>query len=202
MSAAPVLPDDLGAFATPLDVDGVTIRPLTSGDLDAFVTHCIAIVGESGRDGSPLFAPYPRSEPYPARSVRDVAPARWARGLDVPRWGRAWGVFDAGHLVGDAELRGGDLVTLLHRATLGMGLRKSHCGRGLGRLLLEHLVAFARSRPEIDWIDLGVFGGNAPARALYASLGFVEIGRADDRFRIDGERVTDISMALWVGQDG
>ncbi|MCB9897511.1 MAG: GNAT family N-acetyltransferase [Planctomycetes bacterium] len=176
--------------------DGLLIRPLTVEDVDLRLAHVQALVPESGRDGTPLFAPYGRDDPYPVDTARASTLERWTRSLDVPRWGRSWGVFDGDALVGDGELHGGDLRSLLHRTTLGMGLRRSHCGRGLGRALLTTLVDWAVAQPILDWIDLGVFEGNAPARALYRALGFVETGRAVDRFRVDGAHVTDISMTL------
>lgn len=47
---------------------------------------------------------------------------------------------------------------------------------------------------ELAWMDLGEFAHNAPARALYAKLGFVEVGTTRDRFRIDGQEIEDIAM--------
>lgn len=50
-------------------------------------------------------------------------------------------------------------------------------GRGLGRRLMETLIASARRRG-VGRLSLSVEVDN-PARRLYASLGFVEIGTAD-----------------------
>ena len=36
--------------------------------------------------------------------------------------------------------------------------------------------------------------------ALYARLGFVELGRTPDRFRVDGHRLEDVSMTLRIGR--
>jgi len=46
------------------------------------------------------------------------------------------------------------------------------------------------------WIDLGVFAHNEAARALYKSVGFVEVGTVKDQFRVDGVSIDDVSMTL------
>lgn len=48
-------------------------------------------------------------------------------------------------------------------------------GRGLGRQILRHLLDFARAR-RVESAFLEVRASNTPARALYASEGFCEIG--------------------------
>lgn len=50
---------------------------------------------------------------------------------------------------------------------------EQHRGRGLGRTAMELLEAEARERGHRR-LQLHVFGGNGPARALYRSLGFEE----------------------------
>ena len=45
---------------------------------------------------------------------------------------------------------------------------------------------FARAEPGLDFVDLQTFGSNAPAIALYESLGFETFGVRRDAFRIDG----------------
>ena len=46
-------------------------------------------------------------------------------------------------------------------------------GRGLGRLMVEHLIAVARDRGYVSLsLETGSMAEFAPARALYASAGF------------------------------
>ncbi|MBT6443583.1 MAG: GNAT family N-acetyltransferase, partial [Acidimicrobiaceae bacterium] len=56
----------------------------------------------------------------------------------------------------------------------------------------------ARNRPNIDWLDLGVFDDNNAAQALYLKHGFEVVGRTPDRFRVDGQALDDIAMTLHV----
>jgi ribosomal protein S18 acetylase RimI-like enzyme len=76
-----------------------------------------------------------------------------------------------------------------------MGVERGWRGRGHGRALLAAAIAWARGA-ELAWIDLGVFAHNQRARALYAAVGFIEIGVTRDRFRVDGTAIDDIAMAL------
>src|SRR5205814_2143471 len=116
--------------------------------------------------------------------------------LPSPRWMRLWLAWEGSALVGHLDLVGGMLLSEQHRCTLGMGLHHDHRRRGLGSALLESAVAWARAAPGLCWIDLGVFGGNAPAQALYHKFGFVERGRTVDRFRVSGVSIDNIDMAL------
>jgi ribosomal protein S18 acetylase RimI-like enzyme len=78
---------------------------------------------------------------------------------------------------------------------LGLGIAEAHRSRGLGRALTQYAIDWARANGH-DWVDLSVFAANTQAVALYQSLGFVQTGFYVDRFRIDGDSIDEISMAL------
>jgi diamine N-acetyltransferase len=52
--------------------------------------------------------------------------------------------------------------------------------RGIGRTVMQQMVADLRGRPECRLVALTVHEDNAAARALYLSLGFAETGERDD----------------------
>lgn len=56
-------------------------------------------------------------------------------------------------------------------AYLGIGLTDAYCGRGLGKVLVQHLVDTAKSRAH-EGIELIVMQDNPRARALYERFGF------------------------------
>jgi ribosomal protein S18 acetylase RimI-like enzyme len=177
----------------------VAIRMLNLEDLADFLTFCAMSSVESGRDGDPYFGPYSADEPFPVDAIRDRTKIRWKRLLNEPFWRRAWGAFDGESLVGGLTLAGGELRTELHRVILGMAVLRTHRGQGLGQGLLEEVIAWCRVQPSIEWLDLGVFGDNLPAQALYRKYGFETVGHVADRWRIDGHIVDEISMTLRVG---
>jgi ribosomal protein S18 acetylase RimI-like enzyme len=56
-----------------------------------------------------------------------------------------------------------------------MWVAPEHRGLGVGRMLLEKAIEWARSHG-VRWIILGVTCGDTPARRLYTSAGFQAIG--------------------------
>jgi RimJ/RimL family protein N-acetyltransferase len=165
-------------------------------DIDALARHIVESHAESGRGGSPHFA-VERS--LIRDEVRRCLEARLSRELDEPLWGRAWVLIGPrdNKIVGHLELRGGRVPSELHRATLGMGLLRALTGQGHGRRLVEVAVKWARDVADLDWIDLGVFAGNEPARRLYRRMGFSEIGLRQDAFHLDARiSVDDVQMVL------
>jgi ribosomal protein S18 acetylase RimI-like enzyme len=61
--------------------------------------------------------------------------------------------------------------------------------------LLREAIAFAR-RAGLAWLDLWVFAHSAPAWALYHKIGFIEVGRLPDQFRIGQMSIEDVAMVL------
>jgi GNAT superfamily N-acetyltransferase len=169
---------------------------LDNQDPEAYARFVVEHMFESGRGGSPHFA----LARAPLREeIRTNLVTRLTKGLDEPLWGRAWVLVgpDDRRMLGHLELRGGRVPAEMHRTTLGMGLLRAHTGRGLGARLVEEAIRWARDEARLEWIDLGVFASNAPARKLYQRMGFVEIGTKEDAFRLDsGVAVDDITMVL------
>jgi RimJ/RimL family protein N-acetyltransferase len=173
------------------------ISLLTDPDLDEFCAHLERGMAQSGREGLPVFHPLPAAAiagRYTAEKKAQML-GRWCKSLDEVGWGRAWGLREGGRVLGHVNLRGGEPETRAHRAELGLGVERAYIGHGHGQRLMETAIDWARAQG-LAWIDLGVFAENAPARALYAKLGFVETGRREDLFRVDGRSIDDIEMSL------
>ncbi len=166
----------------------LAIRLAVAHDARPFARHIVRHLGESGTHGLPVFAPVADPD---FTSVYEQAAARWSKGLKDALWGRAWLAWRGEDVVGHVELRGGRIPAEMHRATLGMGVERACMGRGLGRKLLEIAMEFAQNEARLGWVDLGVFVDNAPARRLYESAGFSEVGTRVDSFRTEGGHVID-----------
>ncbi|MFC1416736.1 GNAT family N-acetyltransferase [Streptacidiphilus cavernicola] len=102
-----------------------------------------------------------------------------------------------GELVGYIRLvRPTSLLSNAHiRMIQGLVVDPSARRCGVGRTLVEAAVTRAR-RIGARRVTLRVLGHNAPARALYTSLGFAVEGLAPDEFYLDGKYVDDVSMGL------
>lgn len=59
---------------------------------------------------------------------------------------------------------------------LGVGVEAQMRGQGVGRCLLEWVIAFAREQGS-SYVDLLVDSANTRAMALYQRVGFVEVGK-------------------------
>ena len=84
-----------------------------------------------------------------------------------------------------------------HVADLGLMVAESHRRRGVGTMLLEHAVAWARTS-EISKLELHVFPWNEPALALYESFGFEREGYRRRHYERGGELVDAVLMAYFV----
>jgi len=85
---------------------------------------------------------------------------------------------------------------LRHRASLGITVRRAYWNLGIGRALMEALIAYVR-----DWgfeqVELEVFGQNQRAQGLYRSLGFELCGELPRAFRQkDGSYDSQLQMVL------
>lgn len=168
---------------------------MTASDRNTFDAHFERHIRESGDDGV-HFMPYDLEAGDRPRDF-DFSP------LDKPLSDTGWqrwfvAVEESADIVGHVDIRGSAIRSGLHRCTLGIGIEKPWRGRGLGLRLMQTAIEFTRDAPGLDWIDLGVFSNNPVAIALYRRLGFIEVGRREDLFRVRGEAITDIMMVLDV----
>lgn len=98
-----------------------------------------------------------------------------------------FGAFDGPELVGMVGVGREDAPKLRHKAFIrAVYVAPAHRGEGVARLLLEQALACALSMQGLRQISLDVTAGNAPALALYQSLGFVVFGREPRALFADG----------------
>ncbi len=95
-----------------------------------------------------------------------------------------------GRLVGTAAVLLGIEEDAATAQIVGVFVEAEHRGQGIGRRLVEALLARLRGHPELGRILLHVTETQVAAATLYRSLGFEEIGRLVGEHR-DGERVYD-----------
>jgi len=100
-----------------------------------------------------------------------------------------------GDIAGTGSLMRGTRSRFRHAADLGLGVRKRFWGLGVGRALMEALIAAAREQG-IARIALRVRADNARAIRLYESLGFVHEGRLVGAFVVGNQKYDDLAMAL------
>ena len=79
---------------------------------------------------------------------------------------------------------------------MNIGVLEAHRRRGIAAELLDAAIRWAKTQDTLTWLDAEVFGHNEPALRLHRKLGFAEVGRVSDMYRIEGRPVDDIRLAL------
>lgn len=104
-------------------------------------------------------------------------------------------IFDDNRIIGNIAIRTqGKSRKTDHRCAMGLGILKEYHGYGLGTLLMERGLAFAK---EVGYqcVELGVLADNVAARSLYKKMGFEESGCLPGAFHLDdGRWIDEISM--------
>jgi RimJ/RimL family protein N-acetyltransferase len=121
------------------------------------------------------------------------------RALDAfaTRLADSWvvGAFSGGELAGVAGFYVQPGPKHAHKGMLwGMFVRPAYRNAGIGRVLVEAVIAHARERVEL--LQLFVIADNLPARRLYQALGFVEYGVERHATKYRGVYHDDVLMAL------
>ena len=83
-----------------------------------------------------------------------------------------------------------------HRASLGIAVVQEYWNTGLGTVLINGAIDLAR-KAGYEQLELGVFSDNSSAIHLYQKLGFREVGRMPNAFKLpDGSYSDEIMMVL------
>jgi len=138
-------------------VNGLVIRRQEPSDAEAVAAY----LGDTAVMAGTLQLPFPSIQAWRDRLARPNP-------LDYVLLAEAEGV-----VVGGGGLHMNDRPRRRHAAMLGIGVRSSHWGRGIGAALLNALTDAADRWLNIQRIELTVFTDNARAIALYRRFGFV-----------------------------
>jgi len=89
-------------------------------------------------------------------------------------------------IVASLGYEGGHRPRTRHTGEFGVTVRKSHWGLGVGSLMMDTLIAWARAAPAVKKINLRVRVDNERALRLYEQKGFVVEGTVREDLFIDG----------------
>ena len=101
---------------------------------------------------------------------------------------------DEGRIVGRLSIARDQHPASRHVADLGLMVAMSHRRRGIGTMLLEAALDWAR-HAEVRKLELHVFPHNVAAIKLYENFGFVQEGYRRGHYRRGNDYVDAILMA-------
>ncbi len=100
-------------------------------------------------------------------------------------------------IVGILDFKSYKNVKMFHRGIIGISLHHSVRGEGLAEKLFEKLFSEVQKISDLTIIELAVMSDNVPAFHLYKKVGFKEVGRIPNAFKLDdGKLCDDIQMTL------
>ncbi|TML94753.1 MAG: GNAT family N-acetyltransferase [Actinobacteria bacterium] len=104
---------------------------------------------------------------------------------------------DEGRIVGRLSIARDQHPASRHVADLGLMVAMSHRRRGIGTMLLEAALDWAR-HAEVRKLELHVFPHNEAAIKLYENFGFVQEGYRRGHYRRGNDYVDAILMAFEI----
>ena len=112
-----------------------------------------------------------------------------------------FGAFDGSSLVGIANFEREKEFKKRHKATIwGMYVPNELRQKGIGKVLLEAAITYARTLPQLEKINLSVVLTNREARRLFISLGFETYGLERRALKLHEQYFDQEHMTLWLVQ--
>jgi GNAT superfamily N-acetyltransferase len=177
----------------------VVIRQIDRTDLDLFMWHVELHAKESGNGTTVRFGLREPSAPFEGDRIRQFLDNGLAAGVGSPGWCRVWVDEGSAGMRGHVGLRAHAQAESRHRALVSVGVLEPYRRQGVAAALLNAAILWARSQEALTWLDSEVFGHNKPALRLHQRVGFTEVARLTDMFRIADEKVDDVRLTLKLG---
>lgn len=167
-------------------MEGVNIRWVRLSDAPQLVAFKKAVTSES-----PFLITYPDE-------VEDVFEAKRFISIYLTDDRRIFLVAEhEGQIIGMITLAGSSKRKVLHKAELGISVRKPYWGKGVGSALMSEALRIAKHKG-FKKIQLEVMENNERAIKLYEKFGFEIEGRKKKAICMNGEYVDLLVMGKWL----
>jgi RimJ/RimL family protein N-acetyltransferase len=101
-------------------------------------------------------------------------------------------------LIGNIDVTGSQRERMKHTGMIGMGMLEGWRNSGLGTLLMENAISWARQNSILELLWLQVYTANHAALHLYKKVGFNENGIIKNYFKHETEYFDVMTMSLEV----
>lgn len=154
-------------------MDNIEIRELLPEDAEQMIEYLKKIGGETdnltfGKEGLPITVEQEKEFLRQARESKQSV---------------HYGAWKNGQIIGHGNLSGFPR-RMSHRAEMSLAVMKSEWNQGIGSMLVEKLIQYARQN-EIEIIQLEVRNDNTGAIHLYEKHGFQRIGTIPAYFKME-----------------
>jgi RimJ/RimL family protein N-acetyltransferase len=109
--------------------------------------------------------------------------------------------FVGGELVTLCDVRGAARKRIAHVAGIAISVKRAYWHLGIGSIIMQAIIDYARSTGTLRTLSLEVRAGNERAIALYKRFGFVEAGQHRGRINVRGTYYDEILMDLDLNQN-
>lgn len=102
-------------------------------------------------------------------------------------------------LIGNLSISNPSYKKMSHLGQLGMSVIESAQGKGIGSILLEEALMWAKNESKLQKIFLQVFADNQRAINLYQRFAFLEEGRLKKQIKAGEKKFYDlVVMSRWL----
>jgi RimJ/RimL family protein N-acetyltransferase len=99
-------------------------------------------------------------------------------------------------LIGNIDLTGNKRQIMQHNALVGMGMLLEWRNHGLGTVLMQTAIDWAKTNPLLENLQLEVYAENLAGIKLYEKMGFKQCGIIPNLFKENGHYCDSIMMTL------
>ena len=106
-----------------------------------------------------------------------------------------------GEFVGNIDLTGSKRSKMDHTGMIGMGIKEQWRNQGLGKILIQSVIDWAKINPVIQIIWLDVYATNEIGYSLYKKMGFEVSGIIKGFFKEGGTYIDKVQMYQHIKQE-
>jgi RimJ/RimL family protein N-acetyltransferase len=104
-----------------------------------------------------------------------------------------------GQIVANLDFHAATRRRRMHVGGFGLSCLPKYRGLGIGSLLIQEMLKWAKSTGHFEKVNLNVLSNNPRAIGLYEKFGFIEEGRRLKEFKYtDGSYADEINMGLFL----
>lgn len=124
--------------------------------------------------------------------------ARWIQTLNESRNSILLVAIYKNEVIGSVDLKGEVRKKIRHNAILGISILKKWQNLGLGKILMQYALGWAKNNLSLEFIWLHVFANHTIAIKLYKELGFEEAFIQKHFIKINNTYIDNVIMKMNV----